>query len=502
VSLLGLDIGTTGCKAIVFREGGAIVGAASREYGVLTQHPGWAEQDPEAVWRLAWSTMCEAVAAAAGDPPRSLAISCQGEAVIPVDARGRALRPAILGMDTRTTSENAWLVAQFGRDWLFRRTGMPVHTINTLPKLLWLQQNEPDVYARAARFALYEDFVLQRLVGEAVISHCLASRTQMYALAAGSWDLDILSRCDIDATRLARLAPPSVTPVGQLTDSLARELGVKTPVLVASGGHDQACAAVGSGTVAPGAAMVSTGSAEVVETVLAEPMVTPGLGRAGISVYRHVVPGRYLAMTLNQSGGMVLRWFRDELGHGALAEAKRHGESAYDVLLGGAPDGPTSLLMLPHLAGSGTPWLDTASRGAFVGLSFATTQAEMAKAILEGLCFELRANLDLLQSEGMRPVCLYAVGGGARSALWLQLKADICGLPLKVPRVTEAACLGAALLGGVSAGLYSDLAQAVAATVQYDADVAPDYAAHQRYSERYQLYQELYARLGPLLHRL
>jgi xylulokinase len=502
MSLLGIDIGTTGCKAIVFREGGAIIGAASREYGILTPRPGWAEQDAEVVWRLAWDALCEAVASAPGDPPAALSLSCQGEAVAPVDANNRPLRPMLLGMDTRTVPQNRWLDETLGREWLFERTGMPVHTINTLPKLLWLREHEPETFSRAERFLLYEDLLLARLSGEPIISHCLASRTQMYELRAGHWDGEILAACGLDSARLAPLAPLGLQPVGRLRAELAAELGVYTPIWVAAGGHDQACAALGSGTITPGAAMVSTGTAEVVEVALSEPSLAPELGAGGISIYRHVAPGLFLAMTLNQSGGFVLRWFRDQLGKSELAEAQRRGVDAYDLLLADAPAGPTSLLMLPHLSGSGTPLLDTASRGVLSGLSFATTSGEIAKAILEGLCFELRANTDLLQAAGVAIAALHAVGGGARSPLWLQLKADICGLPLRVPRVTEAACLGAALLAGTVAGVYSNLVEAVAVTVSYAREVMPEPQSNARYEERYQLYRELYPRLADLLHRL
>ncbi len=174
MSLLGLDIGTTGCKAMVFAADGRVLGQTRREVAIQTPQPSWAEQDAELVWRLAWECLRAAVAAAPGDPPVALALSCQGEAVIPVDGAGRALRPAILGMDTRTTAENAWLVRTFGAEELFRRTGMPVHTINTLPKLLWLQRHESAIWREANQFLLYEDFFLRRLGGEAVISACLA----------------------------------------------------------------------------------------------------------------------------------------------------------------------------------------------------------------------------------------------------------------------------------------------------------------------------------------
>jgi xylulokinase len=205
-------------------------------------------------------------------------------------------------------------------------------------------------------------------------------------------------------------------------------------------------------------------------------------------------------MTLNHSGGLLLRWFRDTLGRWEVEQAKGTGQDAYDLILDGAPEGPTSLFVLPHFAGSGTPWLDTSSKGAVLGLTFATRRAEIAKAILEGLCFELRANLDLLCGAGMTIKEIHAVGGGARSRLWLQLKSDICRIPLRVPEVTDAACLGAALLAAAGAGVYPDLQTAAAQTVRLSQQVAPRPEFVSAYEARYVLYQQVYPTLSAL-HR-
>jgi xylulokinase len=502
MSLIGLDIGTTGCKAIVFNSEGKILGQGAREYSILTPHPNWAEQDAEHVWRLAWDALREAVATAGDDLPQALALSCQGEAVIPVDENGQALRPAILGMDTRTDVENQWLAERFGADNLFNRTGMPVHTINTLPKLLWLQRHEAEIWKTAKQFLLYEDFFLRRMGGQAVISHCLASRTQMYDLRHGNWADDILTECGIDSGRLAPLAPDGGGAVGTLRDDLARELGLSGDVTLVSGGHDQACAACGSGVVETGLAMVSTGTAEVVEVAMDTPALDEALRDGNISVYRHVVPGLYLAMTLNHSGGLLLRWYRDTVCQWEREQARASGQDAYDLILDDAPAGPTSLMVLPHFSGSGTPWLDTSSKGAILGLTFATTRPIMAKAVLEGLTFELRVNLDLLREAGIKINELHAVGGGARSPIWLQLKADICQVPLRVPQVTEAACLGAALLAGVGGGVYPDLASAVAQTVHLERRVEPQADSVSAYDGRYQLYRQVYPTLIDLQRQL
>ncbi|MBN2312287.1 MAG: hypothetical protein JXM79_00065 [Sedimentisphaerales bacterium] len=501
MSVIGLDIGTTGCKAIVFSDEWKILGQGKREYSILTPQPHWAEQDAELVWNLALESLAGAVSQAISDPPKAMALSVQGEAVIAVDKDGKPLRHAILGMDTRTTAENEWLIETFGAEELFRRTGMPIHTMNTLTKLLWLKKNEPSIWDQSHQFLLYEDYFLRRLTGKATISHCLASRTQMYDLEAGCWATDILDRCGIEIERLAELPPAAGGIVGELDKKIGVRIGINSEVLLVSGGHDQACAALGSGVIEPGLAMVSTGTAEVVEVAMSSPVLSVSLRKGNISVYRHVVPELYLSMTLNHSGGLLLRWFRDTLCKDKLLTAKQGGSDAYDLILADVKAGPTDLMVLPHFAGSGTPLVDTTSRGAFLGMTFATTQADIAKAILEGLTFELRINLDLLRESGIKIETLHAVGGGARGDLWLQLKADICETPLRIPRVTEAACLGAAILASVGAGNYKSVGSAVREAVEMDRTITPHSKNVEAYRPRYELYQELYPTLISLLRR-
>ncbi|MFB3785552.1 MAG: L-fuculokinase [bacterium] len=499
MSLIGLDIGTTGCKSVVFDAQGTILGQGAREYAILTPNPQWAEQDAEAVWRLALEAIQTALLSVpAHDPPRALALSVQGEAVIPVDRESRALRHAILGMDTRTGGENAWLASHFGPEALFHVTGMPLHTINTLPKLLWLQRHEPDLWKTAHQFLLYEDFFLRRLGGVAWISHCLASRTQLYDLQQGDWADSLLDECGIERERLAPLAPLAGGPVGMLLPEVAKQLGIRHEVILASGGHDQACAALGSGVIREGQALVSTGTAEVVEVALRTPALNQHLRESNISVYRHVTGGLYLAMTLNHCGGLLLRWFRDAFCEPQVLQAAASHDDPYNLILNHAPPAPTGLLVLPHFAGSGTPWLDTSSKGAILGLTLSTNRPTLAKGILEGLTFELRVNLDLLRKAGVSISELRTVGGGAKSPLWLRLKADIGQVPLCVPQVTEAACLGAALLAGAAAGVYPDLETAVTQTVHIRDRIAPDPATAAAYQGLYETYQRLYPALKAL----
>jgi xylulokinase len=501
MSVIGLDIGTTGCKAIVFNNEWNILAESKREYSILTPQANWAEQDAELVWNLAMECLVESLNQFRSDPPEAIALSVQGEAVIPVAKQGRPLRNAILGMDTRTTEENKWLADTFGAKELFNKTGMPIHTMNTLTKLLWLKKHEPNICDSADKFLLYEDYFLRRLCGKASISHCLASRTQMYDLQNGCWASDILDKCEIEIERLSELSPNVGGIIGSLDKAVASDLGISSRVSLVSGGHDQACAALGSGVIRTGLAMVSTGTAEVVEVAMSSPVLNELLRQGNISVYRHVVPELYLSMTLNHSGGLLLRWFRDTLCEDKILKAEQSGQDAYDLMLADVRPGPTDVMVLPHFSGSGTPLLDTTSKGAFIGMSFGTTQADLAKAILEGLTFELRINLDLLKRSGIAIEELHAVGGGARSDIWLQLKADICGINLRVPRVTEAACLGAAILASVGAGKCKSVDSAVQEAVEIDRTIVPQSKEAEFYQQRYELYTELYPQLIPLLRK-
>jgi xylulokinase len=490
-ALIGLDVGTSGCKAVVFDEDGALLAMGLREYPVLLPQPGWAEQDIEAVWELALESMGEAIARAGVREVAAIGLSVHGEAVTPVDASLQPLRPTILGMDTRTDAQNEWLRERFGARTLFECTGMPVHTINTLPKLLWIREHEPEVWAAADRFLLVEDFLIGRLTGQPAISTCLASRTQLFDLAAGRWSAEILDALELDPARLAEIAP-SGTEVGRLSAELTQRLGLSAAPGVVTGGHDQACGALGVGLTEPGLAMVSTGSA----------VVSAPLYEGNISVYRATVPDLFLAMTLNHSGGLALRWFRDEFCEPQLARANEAGTDAYDIILEGASPDPTGLLVLPHLSGAGTPTFDTASMGAILGLTFSTTRTDLAKAILEGLTYELRLNLDLLRDGGVAIEVLRAIGGGARSRLWLQLKADITGIPVITPRITEAAAFGAALLAGVGGGLWPSAADGAERFLELTDTYEPDPARHAAYSQLFEHYREVYPAVAPITRQL
>lgn len=496
--LLGLDIGTTGCKAIVFDAAGRMRGHGFREYGVVCDAPAKAEQDAEQVWALTKEVVREAVAkAGGGEAVKALSVSVQGDAIIPVDRDFHALHPAILGMDYRSAPQAKRCAELFGAFDLFQRTGMRPHPINSLTKVLLLRELAPQVFRRAWKIVTYADFILGKLGADAVIDHTMASRTMAFDLATATWDAGIHAALDLDPGLWSK-AVPSGAVVGSIRPALAAELGLPRDVALVAGGHDQPCAALGAGVVREGIGVVSTGTAEVLATAFDQPPLTRALFDGFYPCYRHAKDGMFFTFALNHTAGILLRWWRDNFAAAEVAEAAKRGVDPYALIDERMPADPSPVMVVPHFNGSGTPTCDLQATGAIVGLTLATTRHDIAKAILEGLCFELRINLDAMQTAGLRVDELVAVGGGAKSALWLQLKADILGRPIKTLRCREAACLGAALLAGTAAGVFPSLAEAVRGTVAFERGFAPDAARRARYDERFAAYRRIYPALRNL----
>ena len=497
MTLLGLDIGTTGCKAIVFAAGGRVLGRAFREYAVVCDAPAKAEQDAEQVWALTREVLREAAAQAGGAPVSALSVSVQGDAIIPVDRDFNALHRAILGMDYRSAPQAERCAGQFGGFALFQRTGMRPHPMNSLTKVLFLREHAPDVFRRTWKIVTYADFILGKLGAEAVIDHTMASRTMAFDLAAKAWDPGIHEGLDLNPGLWSKPVP-SGTIVGTLRPALAAELGLPHDLALVAGGHDQTCAALGAGVVRPGLGVVSTGTAEVLSTAFNAPALTRAMFDGFYPCYRHAQDGMFFSFALNHTAGILLRWWRDHFAAVEVSDAAGRGLDPYQLIDERMPAGPSPVMVVPHWNGSGTPTCDLQAKGAIVGLTLATTRHDVAKAILEGLCFELRTNIDTLQAGGVHADELVAVGGGARSPRWLQLKADILGRPVRTLLSPEAACLGAALLAGTATGVYPTLDDAVRRNVAFGREFAPQPDAAARYAERFATYRQLHPALRSL----
>ncbi len=494
--LMGLDIGTTGVKAVVFDAGGRALSRAFREHRVDSDNDGRAEQDPDEVWLHAKTVMREALAAAGTTTLAAVCASLQGDAVIPLGKDGQVLHPAILGMDYRCLAELPECEKRFGGWELFLRTGMRPHPINSFIKMLWLRRNRPKVFAESKSMASYSDFILRRMGLPGVMDQCMASRSMAYNLEKSDWDDDILAAFDFPRSLLA-LTAPSGTPIGPMAAEVAKELGLSKAPLVVAGGHDQAVAAIGAGAIVPDIAVASTGTAEVMSRYLAEPLLTKKMYDSYYPCYCSAMGEGYFTFALNHSGGLAFRWFRDQWCGEETAKAAAAGRDAYAMIVDEMPEGPSGLYTMPHFTGSGTPDCDMSSRAAIVGMNLTTDRPRAGLALLEGLTFDLRSNLDRMRELGMETSRIRNVGGGSRSRRWVQLKADILDIPVEIMTNADAACGGAAALAGWGSGVYSSVTDGVSRLVSVADVIEPDASSARRYSECYAVYRELCNALRP-----
>jgi len=502
MSLLGIDVGTTGCKAIVFRADGQALGQGYREYPHVFPQRGWAEMSSDDVWAATKEAIAEAVSrAGARDPMRAVAVSSQGEGITPIGADGNALDNTILSFDNRTTAQADWWAQRFGKRKLFEITGQPLSPMYSINKIMWWRENRPELFARTWKFLCYEDFTSFRLCGEAAIDYSLAGRTMAFDVRAERWSDEILDAAGVERERLATTMPSGAV-IGKVRDDVARELGLPRGVAVVTGGHDQPCGALGSGITQPRIAIDATGTVECITPAFDELNLSDAMLASNYACYHHVVPAMYVTLAFNFTGGSLLRWYRDTLGKQEREDAEAAGMDVYEMMIGLATSGPSPVMVLPHFALPATPWNDPFSRGAILGLTLATTKGDIIKALLDGVTFEMRLNLDYLARAGVVVENLRAIGGGAKSPTWLQLKADIFNRPLSSLSVSEAACLGAALLAGAAVGEYSSLDEAASQTIRITHTYEPNPAMVEQYAARYEIYRQLYPTLCNLLHAL
>jgi xylulokinase len=441
MSYLGLDIGTSGCKAVIFDAEGREIRAAARRYPLAHPVPGHAELDPE----LVASSCSEVMAAVAdsGDPVRALGISCQGEAFTLLDAAGNCLVPAMVSSDQRAVREASAL----DRAEIYRTTGHTPHPIFSLCKLLWVREHLPDVWAKTERIVCLEDFLHLRLGLEPAISHSLAGRTLLFDVLHRDWDDGLLTLAGISRTQLSRPLPPGGV-VGQLGKEICHRLGFAPGAIVVAGGHDQVCAALGAGASRPGTAVLGSGSVECITLPVATPVFSDELREANLCCYPHAVPGLYATLAYNLSGGNVLQALVDRWLPSCTGDP-------FQVLMEQVPPGPTNLLVLPYFTASGTPHFDAQTPATIFGLRLETQPGEVIGAILEGLCYELAVNLRILERSGLPVNEIRITGGGARNRFWNRLKCDVFDRPVLVDEASEGGCRGAAMLAAAATGVAS-----------------------------------------------
>ena len=477
---LGLDVGTSGVKAVLVDRSGDVVASATTSLTLQTPKPGWAEQDPDAWWSATVATVREVRAKAAHVKIASIGISGQMHSSVFLDRDGAVIRPALLWCDGRTTAECREIEQRVGgEDRLRDLTSNPALEGFTLPKVLWLRNNEPAAFERLATVLLAKDYIRYRLTGVLATEPSDASATLMYDTAKLRWSDEILSALELDASILPRVGGSSEI-LGQVHPDAARLTGLTIGTPVVGGGADNACGAAGVGVVAPGEAVASWGTSGTLLAPLAEPRVDPAL-RA--HTFCHVIPGVWYLMGVVLSAGGAFAWYRDQLAKDIAGTP--NANTTLDEEAAAIPRGAEGVTFLPYLQGERTPHRNANARGAFLGLSLAHTRAHLSRAVVEGICFALRDSLSILQSLGLSLNELLLTGGGAKSPFLRQLQAEVYGVPVTTVNREEGPAYGAALLAAVGAGAFADVSAAVRATLERQPRWSPSASAHREYDAPY-----------------
>lgn len=489
MAYIGLDVGTTGSKATVISREGEILLSGYYEYNLQFPQTGWVEMDANAVWQAVQRALAEA-AAKYGGPIEAIATASFGEAAVLLDKNDMPLANSIFFSDVRGNEQMPRLRSAVDVDQLQQRTGLPLNSMYTLPKLLWIQQHQPQLLEKARRILLFGSYINYMLSGEAGIDASLASRTLMFDRRQLAWDKPALQAFGIEKTKLPRFVPAG-QPVGRMTAKLAKALGFGQRPLIVSGVHDQIAAALGAGAIHAGDVSDGIGGAECIHAVLPEDINMQGLFHNNICAEPHAVPGRYVALAFSNTAGAALKWYRDTFEETLAAQCQKSGQSAYAQLNRQMGKKPSPLLFAPYLAGSGTPHLDAQAKGVVCGLTLGTKRTDIYRAILEGMSFEIRYNLDILRQNGLVVDALTAGGGGAAPDA-LQIKADILQLPIHTLKNPQSGTTGLGILCGLATGQFPGFEQAAQAMVKRDQTIEPKRTYARHYQTQYGRYVQLY----------
>ncbi|MGB3483493.1 MAG: FGGY family carbohydrate kinase [Mycobacterium sp.] len=482
--LLGIDVGTTGTKTMLLRSDGSVVAEAYSGYGVARPRPLIVEQDAEAWWQSVVQTVRSCLSAVDSGRVRAMSVSAQGGTLVAVDDRGAPLAPARSWLDRRAGDQVDRLADRFGHTPFFERTGWRLFGAYNCVQLLDLRQHDHDLFTSAAAFLGTADFLNLRLTGHRVSDLNSAGITQLTNAAAGDWDGDILDFIGVPESKLPELRSPG-SLLGTLTPDAAAPLGLDTDVAVIAGGHDQYCAALGAGMTEPGDVLVSTGTAWVVLGITASPIPDPN---QNFGFGPHVVDGVWGEFGSLRNGGVCLDWARALMS----TDTATDDYATVQRLASTVAPGAEGLRFFPHFDGTNTPTWDDRAKGTAVGLELRHGKAEFYRAVMEGVCFELRRVLDGYQAFGPEISRLTVLGGAANSPLWTGIIADVLGRPVEVSQVPHSACVGAVILAGVGAGVWPDIASACAAAIPAGQTTQPSHNVH--------AYQDLFARYVAQAH--
>ncbi len=493
--LIGIDLGTSSTKTVLFNENGDVIASAGKDYPLYTPNNGWAEQKPED-WRDAAIETISKVVKESGvnaEDIKGLGISGQMHGLVMLDENGDVIRPSIIWCDQRTGKECEEMTEKIGAERLVEITANPAMTGFTASKILWVRNNEPENYARCRHILLPKDYVRYILTGEFATEVSDASGMQLLDVPARQWSDEVLDKLGIDKSLLAKVyESPEVT--GTILPEIAEKTGLSASTVVVGGAGDNAAAAVGTGVVEDGKAFTTIGTSGVVYAHSGKISIDP---QGRVHTFCCAVPGAWHVMGVTQAAGYSLSWYLDNMGAAYKQEAEEKGCNVFELInadVEKTPIGSNRLLYLPYLNGERTPHIDPDCRGVLFGLSSMHSKADIARAVMEGVCYSLTDCRDILQEMGVKADDMMACGGGAKNAVQRQMMADMYGCDVNTVTATEGPALGVAILAGVGAGLYPSVEEACRKMIHKDPDkeCKPDMANNAEYNKFHKIYKDLY----------
>lgn len=476
----GIDVGTTGCKLTVYNESGELLNKEYEAYEV-SRNAGEHEIDGMLIWDGIKKLIKRTVEHIGNID--AIGITTFGETFVMLDVNDNILCPAMLYTDPRGTEE----AKQFDMSAVMEIAGVKPHAMYSIPKIMWIKKNKPEVYEKAKRIMLFEDFVVYMLTGTAQIDRSLAARTMGLDIRSGEWSREIFESAGIDLNKMS-VVVKSGTTAGKVKPELCRELGLSDTVIV-NGCHDQVASAAGAGAFETGIAVDGTGTVECITPVFDKIPKNEQIYEDNYAVVPYIEDGKYVCYAFSFTGGAAVKWFRNNFAP----------DKSYKELDKAVDDEPGSVLVMPHFAGAATPYMDNDSKAVFMGVTLETTESDMYKAIMEGVTYEMLLNLKRLACVGIQPSKLYATGGGAMSPVWLQMKANILGLPITSLFAPEVGTVGTIILTGTALGAFESLEAARAVLVKEGKTYYPDAKKHEKYLKIYKRYEKIYDTVRPLL---
>ena len=500
--LLGIDIGTTGVKGVLIDESGVISATATLEYPLYSPRPLWSEQNPDDWWKQTVKCIRDLLEKSSIDGSMIYGVGLSGQmhSLVVLDSDLEVLRPAILWNDQRTGPQCKQITAQIGFEQLLELTANPVLPGFTLPKILWLFENEHDVYMKIAHFLLPKDYIRFRLTGELSTEVSDASGTSLFDVKKRGWSDEIFKILGIPRNWAPQCFESQIV-TGNITPQAASITGLSQGTPVVGGAGDQAAQAIGTGLYQEGQACVTIGTSGVVFAPTKKPLIDP-MGR--LHSFCHAVPGTWHVMGVMLSAGGSLKWFKENMAKGEISGLQK-GVDEYEYLMkegAKSPPGSQGLLFLPYLSGERTPHGDPLAKGAFVGLTLRHKMPHLIRAVIEGVSFGLKDCMELIKEQKIDPDQIIVSGGGSRSALWRQILADIFEKNIATVNLSQGAALGAALLAGVGSGVFADIQKACETTIKIESETLTKQENQRIYQELYFEYGKLYKILKETFHRL